>query len=107
MVSANQAPPGRQLGCRTMPGEGGSPYGSGASRDFRPFGVLSQQNYCRDHFRKRSIFRDFATCNRTSFLILTRKSEVVSADAPQPTGGGDRQHGRLAAHGRGGGDDSI
>jgi len=44
--------------------------GSGASRDFRPFGVLSPQNYRRDHFRKRCIFRDFAICNRTRFLIL-------------------------------------
>ena len=76
--------PGQSMEDILLAGDGIHPNGSGASRDFRPFGVLSPQNYCRDHFRKRCIFHDFATCNRARFLILTRKSEVVSADAPEP-----------------------
>src|SRR5450631_1883861 len=58
--------------------------GSGASRDFRPFDVMSSQKCNRDHLRQPCIFSDFATCNRTRFSILTRKSEVLSEDAPEP-----------------------
>jgi len=65
-------------------GDGGN-WGSGASRNFRSFGVFSPQNYCRDHFRKCRIFRDFATCSRIRYLIVTRKGNVVSADAPEPS----------------------
>jgi hypothetical protein len=68
----------------TIPASELVPSGSGASRDFRPFNVLSSQNCNRDHIRQRCIFRDFATCNRIRFSILALKSEVVPANAPEP-----------------------
>jgi hypothetical protein len=58
--------------------------GSGASRDLRPLVVLWRHCCYGVRFREGCIFPDLATCDHARLSLLTRESEVVSADAPEP-----------------------